>query len=226
MMKTRNRSLRDHRSGAGPTTTSRAVAVALFSVGVLLGLSGCVPPPLALHSVDQSNVAPDSRYTEYVDGFTCAGAPVLAEASQTFTAGRTGLLDQVSLNASRSSTSSPPLEVTIQQVRNDGAPDGVSLGTASYSGPGTPPFATGVFVDIPLSRPAWVFAGRSYALVVDVPPVSDCRGGSDGWHLYGTYDLYAGGQAFTRGNYSNEPDWIPVPGGPVDLYFKTWVRGR
>lgn len=207
--------------------TRRIVTAALSAVALMSGLVACAPLPPATRVVDQSNVASESRYTEYIDGFTCNGTAMFAEAAQTFTAGRTGLLDQVSLNAWPISASSAPMRITIRTIRADGAPGDVVLGSGSYAGLGTPPYVTGVFVDMPLAHPALIFAGHRYALVLSIPPVADCPSGSVyGWFLYGTSDHYTGGQALTRGNYANQPDWTPVDGGSLDLNFKTWVTGH
>lgn len=126
--------------------------------------------------------------------------------AQTFTAGRTGTLDGVSLRTAGSVRAA----VTIRQVGADGAPTGAQIGAGSYSG------GSGAqWTEVPLSTSAAVQAGTSYAIVI--ASSSGCAGE---WSIPVTADTYAGGTS-----------WYRVPEAPnawtastEDLTFRTWVR--
>ncbi len=126
--------------------------------------------------------------------------------AQTFTAGRTGTLDGVSLRTSGSVRAS----VTIRQVGAGGAPTGAQIGSGSYSG------GSGAqWTEIALSTPAAVQAGTTYAIVI-----ASSSGCGDEWSIPVTADTYAGGTS-----------WYRVPEAPndwtassEDLTFRTWVR--
>ena len=202
----------------------RRAATLLFCSIADLGSVACVPHS-PTRAVDQRNVG-ETAITDYIDGYTCDGVNWASEVGQTFVAGRTGLLDRVSLNFRPISESSSPPIVTIRTVRPDGAPGEKVLGSGSYTGPGTPPWSAGVTVDVLMSRPAFVIAGHHYAIVVGVPSVVGCPTGSIyGWYVFGTANLYPQGELWSRGNLYARPDWVKDYEGNYDLVFKTWVAG-
>ena len=202
----------------------RGAARLLLCSVTAVGLVACAPHSPA-RGVDQQNVG-ETAITDYIDGYTCDGVKWVSEVGQTFVAGRTGLLDRVSLNFGPISASSTPPIVTIRTVRADGAPGETVLGSGSYAGPGTPPGSSGLTVDVAMSRPAFVIAGHHYALVVGVPSVVGCPSGSIyGWYVFGTTNLYAHGELWSRGNLYARPDWVKDYEGNHDLLFKTWVTG-
>jgi len=118
-------------------------------------------------------------------------------AGQTFTAGVTGLLDQVSFTLGSENW----VGVTIHAVGDQGQPTGPPLGSKAAA----PTLAGPVLVSLDL--PAPVQSGRQYALVLTT--TSGVWGSST--------DVYAGGHVWAGGQ-----SWDPVV--DVDLRFATYVR--
>jgi hypothetical protein len=210
-------------------TSLTAVAVAATAVAA----AACATPPasgsgttttLAVHTVDQQYFAAADRNAA-ADAAACSPslAPYVAEVAQTFTAGRTGTLDQVSLTPSRISGTAPaPLAITIQTVTAEGKPSGTAIGSGSYDGPAN----SLTLQDMPLSTPAHVVSGTVYAIVAAesacATPAPD-----NGWTFDGhgsSTDAYPGGQGWTR-LVGSPSDWHG-PGGStaLDLFFATWIR--
>jgi hypothetical protein len=130
------------------------------------------------------------------------------------------LLDQVSLAAMPITPGSQaPFQVAIRTVRSGGAPGTTVLGSGTYAGAGSSGPTT--LVDIPLGSPALVIRGHRYAIVASSVTAPTCTDDL-GWSIFGSWDTYAGGQAWWRGPGYNQPDWT-APG--TDHYFRTWVRG-
>jgi len=184
-----------------------AVSLVLFGV---LGASAWAPaPPSPVHAVDQQSTGITTP--DFVEG-----CPVGAERAQVFTAGRTGVLDQVSLVATRDPGNRPTLQVNIYTVA-DNRPTANLIGGGSYNGPGSADNQT--FTDIPLSAPASVTQGQQYVLVFTAP--SPCTGGR--WEIWGNFasvDTYDRG--FALYHYWN-PYWETYDPFFMDFAFKTWV---
>jgi len=167
-----------------------AVAVAVQPAG----------PLLAAGTLDQSQ-------TNQAFGGT-AIAPGQFEG-QSFTAGLTGLLDQVNLAVFQQGTIGD-LTVQIRTVDGGGLPTTTVLGSGTVPMASLPTPALPVaLTSVPLTTPAAVVAGTQYAIVVFGDSVFDING-----EISGTYP---GGQAVV--NFSGT--WIPVFG--VDLAFQTFV---
>ena len=193
--------------GAGLTTALAAVVVGCA------GPPAYTPPPTT-HSVDQSNLMTGT--TPEFGQLVNSSSP----AAQTFTASRSGQLDQVSLLVQ---TSGPlGLDVSIESVTG-GHPSDVVLGSGSYAGPAGALSTT--MIDIPLTVAVPVVAGTQYAIVV-APAVP-----AGIWSFLGSggtaTDHYVGGEAFAGGTgwtAESGPAGPPFFGnGVVDFYFQTWV---
>ena len=168
--------------------------------------------------MDQSNVGAPQSYASVVWAASCNGSTIDAEIAQTFTAGRTGVLDQVSLAAMPiAAGSQTPFRVTIRTVRSGGAPSSTVLGSGTYAGAGAPNPSS--LVDVPLSSPVFVVGGHGYAIVVSSAPAAECTD-DQGWSFFGSTDSYGAGQAWWRGTAYNTPGWV-APG--TDHFFRTWV---
>lgn len=197
---------------------SRRKFAAVAAVTLALFVAGCAPSPPG-RIVDQSHVGAPQAYASVVWGASCDGGTVDAEIAQTFTAGRTGVLDQVSVAAMPIVPGSQaPFIVTIRTVRWDEAPSSKVLGSGTYTGAGSPDPSS--LVDIPLGSPAFVVRGHRYSIVASAEPAPECTD-DQGWSFFGSLDSYGAGQAWWRGTAYDTPDWT-APG--TDHFFRTWVR--
>jgi hypothetical protein len=91
---------------------------------------------------------------------------------QTFTAGRTGQLDQVDLSLEKDCDRNG-VTVQIRTVSGDGTPTNTTLATAAIPDariPSTPP----QFVSVTFTSPASVAAGTKYAIVLSAPTATPC----------------------------------------------------
>jgi hypothetical protein len=225
------------------TMTKRAVVA---TAAVLLGtlLIGCIPPPEVPASTTTTEPPPplildqENNPTELRQGgggfvlASCVYPDPIRQTMQTFTAGRTGLLDQISLSLySYGGDDAPPLVVTIHPLLAPDAPDlSVELGRATYAGPSLGDLSTSTFeapaemIDIPFETPAPVVAGTQYAYLSRVD-LAECGGSFAAWGAPGgvPVDPYPGGQAyFWGGDFFNT--WLPSTNGSGDHVFQTWVR--
>lgn len=190
---------------------------ALAVVAVSLLALGCSPAPPA-HSVDQSNLGALHNYLSVVWAAECSTGTLDAEIAQTFTAGRNGVMDQVSLAAMPLVPGSQaPFTVTIRTVRPDGAPSATVLGSGTYSGAGAPNPST--LVDVRLSSPVLVLSGHRYAIVASSAPAVECTD-DQGWSFFGATDSYGAGRGWWRGTGYNTPEWADPD---ADYFFRTWV---
>ena len=156
--------------------------------------------------VDQDNGFPVGNTSNpqcFSNGTTFANA-------QTFTAGRTGSLVQVTLWVYRA-LGSGPLLVDIHAT-SGGLPTGPSLSTTTYTGNGS---RTGF--DLPLSQPVSLTQGTEYAIVWG-PPCDNTD--PSRWFSIGA-TAYAGGQALSNPSGGGTP-WTPLSAIP-DFAFKTWM---
>lgn len=162
----------------------------------------------AASTVDQAYVPTDLRDL----GDLCPFEPQFTRA-QTFTAGRTGDLDQVSLTGSTTGVPPPIVTVEIQTVDGAGYPTGTVLGSGTF----TEQFNGFLdWTELRLDTPAPVVADTQYALVYRIP--ADCLGQLIVANTTtGTYD---GGRLVSR---QGDGPWVEF-GGQADLQFRTWVR--
>ena len=138
------------------------------------------------------------------NGMSC---PNWLTRAQTFTAGRTGTLDKVSLSVGGS-----PVALDVKIVTLDGsqAPTANEIGSGSYSGAGAGEIA------VPMTSPAEVEAGTAYAIVM-----STSAGCASGFSLYDTGDEYAGGSEWTT---TTDATSTFSEYDTYDFRFRTWVR--
>ena len=217
-----DRTGRDGSAIGEATATSRRLRRRRWAVvaaaALVIALAGCAPPPT--HGVDQSNTGGLNGFASVAWSAPCFGTTVDAEVAQTFTAGRTGVLDQVSDAAMPIAPGSQaPFLLTIRTVRADGAPGATVLGSGTYSGPGSPTAST--LIQVPLASPAVVLAGHRYSIVISSAPAPECTDDL-GWSVFGAADNYTGGEAWYRGTAYNTPDWV-TPDPSQDLFFATWM---
>jgi len=136
--------------------------------------------------------------------------------AQTFTAGRTGLLDQVDLDLAKGGS---PVNLTVE-LRDvaAGTPGTQVLAAASVPASSVPLTAAHGFVSIPFAVPASVTAGTQYAIVA-------YASGSGGNYYYwwdgGPPSPYAGGMEFVPLSSPPVAPWNPQ--AAIDFAFKTYV---
>ena len=175
--------------------TRRYLALAMMTV---VGLAAACAPPPAPSTIDQ-----DSPVTPGGPATLIGCTPVV----QTFTAGRTGMLDTVSVIVLPTSFS------TSFNVAVAAAPGGVvplgftSLGSGSYAGPASA--STSTYIDVPVSPTVSVVAGQEYGLVFDTSPCS------------ATTALQSAGLDSYPGGKLTLINGTALPQG--DLNFRTWV---
>lgn len=133
---------------------------------------------------------------------------------QVFDAGRTGLLDAVGLDLVRSGDPASSLIVTIRPAPGGIIGDEV-LGTGTLPLSAIPTTRTGELIDVDLSVPAAVTAGRRYAVVVQLSygPARTALV----WPGTTAADGHPG--AMVGADWR---DWYYV--WTADLVFRTWVR--
>jgi hypothetical protein len=140
--------------------------------------------------------------------FTQSGSRI----AETFTAGISGVLDEVDLYLYKSSGATAPLSVEIHNVSGD-TPGATVL--ASTTPPAVPPYPGG-FTPVNFAAPASVVAGTRYAIVASSAAPSPTL---YLWMLSASVNPYPAGAAFSS----------PSPSGPwstpvaTDLAFKTYV---
>lgn len=142
--------------------------------------------------------------------------------AQTFTAGRSGTLDKVSLVFVQPNRPEDLADVQVEiqpVVANLNRPSDYVIGSGAaildtYS-------AAGQFIDVPLSAPASIEQGVRYALVVKNRIA--CPAATGTFELLASsatdVDGYGGGELWT-----NWGGWGIVPNAHTDLLFRTWVR--
>lgn len=162
-------------------------------------------PPPAAGTLDQQNLGSGGQLSCYTAGFGYS-------AAQTFTAGRTGSLDKVSLAAAVLSGEGA---VEIQTLDANAAPSGTVIGSGTLTGAAASAAGTAIsdprLVDIPLTTAAPVTAGTSYAIVVRAPLSSD-------WACVNAGVNGHPGQFWAR---LNDGSWFQISGN--DALFRTFV---
>ena len=178
------------------------------------------PAPVA----DQQNpvVTLDWKGSKQNHGATAP--PSWSPMAQTFTAGRTGSLTQITLYGSRREAGTGPLLVDIYAT-SGGLPTGPSLSTATYTGNGSD-----FGFDIPLSQSVSLTQGVQYAIAWqpdcdDYPAVYSQWAFEEGASLYqsGGIAFYAGGRALCHGCLGPGSPWAPLSVGFTSFAFKTWM---
>ena len=204
----------------------RATRAAMVALVATIGLASvaCTPPP-PTQTLDQEFDPSSVNLSAGANACSLAYEPTTDyRVAQTFTAGKTGLLDQVGLKAQWANVGGypdpAPLVLSIQTVEADGRPSGVEIGSGNYAGPAS----SSVITAIPLSTPASVVQGEQYAVVLsestclDPPPYY-------GWEFKGSsssVDGYTAGGAWRSNSFT--ASWVPVfSSGYTDLVFRTWV---
>jgi hypothetical protein len=147
---------------------------------------------------------------------TDAGFFTNQSVAQTFTAGISGVVDQVDLLLLKSGT--PPNPVTVQ-IRNVSAGKPAATALASASVPTAAiPTATATFVPVTFTTPVPVTAGTQYAIVA----YSATSGDAAGWRYQSSGDPYSGGGFFSSTETVPPVDtWTEQPA--FDFAFKTYV---
>lgn len=200
-------------------TTSRRRAFVVAAALIALAITAL---PAAAGTLDQTQPGFGSA-KGYIGTWDGSGTPVLQ--AQTFTSSATGMLDQVDLPLRV--VGSPGVSLTVEiRTTAGGEPTSTVLGSAVVPQSSVPAFGgsqgdftTFGFLSIPLSTPAPVVAGSSYAIVLGAA-------GSAGTVYDPTRYEWAGisGDPYAAGHH------IAIVGGildpdvtPVDLAFKTYV---
>ncbi len=143
----------------------------------------------------------------------------MQSVAQTFTAGLTGKLDQVDLNVNKSGTPPVPLTVELRGV-SAGLPGSAVLASQTVLASSVVAFPGSGWVSFAFPTPGSVTAGTQYAIVAQSAAVfPDTYAWSQGT---GT-DPYAGGAAYFASSSPPTTAWMPVPIGPPDFAFKTYV---
>jgi Ca2+-binding RTX toxin-like protein len=134
----------------------------------------------------------------------------ISQQAQTFTAGRTGLLDQVEVKGFKGGSSGQGT-IEITAVDQNGAPTGSALGSGTYDSSVLPQLGAdlnaGGWLAVPISPAVQVTAGVQYAIVV--PASNPCR---IIWSL-------SIGNTYSQG-MGTPTDAV---GQPFDYLFRTYV---
>ncbi len=173
-----------------------------------MGILACLSVPASASAGDldqQQTLAPGAR-----------GITSTQSGAQTFTAGRTGLLDQVDLNLAKGG-SPGNLTVELRDVAA-GVPGTQVLAAASVPASSVPLTAAHAFVSIPFAVPPSVTAGSQYAIVAYT-----AASGPDYYYWWdgGPPSPYAGGMEFLALSSPPVAPWTPQT--TIDFAFKTYV---
>jgi hypothetical protein len=187
-------SRRRERGGSHMKRSGLALLAAIALGAAFAGPVAAIPIPGTLDQSNAVSTSPDITFA--------SGAPM----SQTFTAGKSGLLTVVRLWADHTT----PFRVEVEGT-TAGKPNGDSYGTSNQ---GTPTNTAGwVTFDFPSAVP--VNANTMYALVFNAGAGADAA--------YGSGDTYSGGQAsIFLGGIWTVIDRSPSP-NLLDFGFQTYV---
>ena len=192
----------------------RTIAIVVPAVAAILAL-GVAAPAAHAGTIDQDTADFFGASEEAIDGQD--------SVAQTFTAGRSGLLDRVDLALFIApDVITRPLTVQIREIDGDGAPGRTVLASADVT-PTSVPHED--WTPVSFSSPAAVTAGTSYAIVAymlypgfAVFPEPPFR---ERWLWEAPSAAYAGGSTFLT-RTSPPEGWS---GGPLagDRAFRTYV---
>jgi hypothetical protein len=185
----------------------RSFTVVALSAVVLVASGACVPAPQTspVDPLDQS-LASDGAETQLRQ--TCGASLIRA---QTFTAGRSGSFDKVSLYASGTGA----LRIELRTVDGTGRPTSIVLRSWTYAGP----FAPGAPTDMPLPLPTTVVAGVQYAIVFYA--TDTCTGWVDVRRNKDVNSTYSGGHWWSTSTASLYSEFFAYP--DYDIPFRTFV---
>jgi len=141
----------------------------------------------------------DQQQTDTSGALFFGAGVVNTSVAQTFTAGLSGVLDQVDLHLSATETAT----VAIRAVDSTGAPGSTVLASTSIAA-----VTAATWVEATFSSPATVVAGTKYAIVVS-------SAGNVIWHA-GSSEVYPAGDAY----FSVTGTWY---GAEADAALKTYV---
>jgi hypothetical protein len=151
------------------------------------------------------------------DGATDLGASLdecCAAVAQTFTAGSTGRLTQVSVDVLGAAGAVGRLQLSVRTTR-DGAPTDTVLTSVSLDAAGSP-----LAVRVTLPDPPLVVAGSTYALVATYPGIPPGPGQGQGTWAGRTGDGYPAGTLWLL---TPSDGWTAASGVGADLFFRTYV---
>jgi hypothetical protein len=185
-----------------------AMAVPLAVGPMLAGLTpGGITQVAAAGTLDQSQTTSTSGCFGVVAGPN--------QWAQTFTAGISGTLDQVSLFLAQSGPPNGNLTVQIKTTVGGSPALGLTLTSATVPVTSVPVYPTFRWVSVPLSAPS--SAGTQYAIVLSAPTTNF---GAYEWGCGTGVDPYPRGDPFVSAD--GGVSWTgPLPG--VDFAFQTFV---
>ncbi len=174
-------------------TTSWMVRLLLALILTLVPILAMLPTSAAADSPDQTSGAGDPGSTYRANGL-----------AQSFTAGKSGYLNQIDLYMAEYGSSGIVFTLNIYAGESV---TGTVLATATF-GSSDIPYNPGGWLSVLFDQPAQVQDGQQYTMhltssIGDTPQTS--------WKLY-TADVYLGGRAYTDSNWSNH-----------DMGFTTYV---
>lgn len=192
---------------------TRRAALALLVVGLaLIWLMRAASAGAG--TLDQSQLTQDTqRYF---------GAPDGGALAQTFTAGRSGALDQVDVALSKCQQGFGP-RISIYPLAPGGAPAfDPELARAEIADANVPFAPTDELLAVHFSPPVQVTAGTRYAIVARGDSASYCVGGIPAYRWEGaTSDPYSRGQAWSFPTEGGGLEWVPA--ADIDFAFRTYV---
>jgi hypothetical protein len=179
------------------------VLVSAISAALFLGVAASA----SAGTLDQQQTSSDADTGLFDD----------QSAAQTFTAGSSGVVDQVDLSLFR--IGNPPNPVTVEiRSTSAGEPGAAVLASASILVSAIPVEPAFAFVPVTFATPAPVTAGTQYAIVA----YSATTGDAVGWRYQNNTDPYSGGAAFFSADpHPPGPPWNEPAGD--DYAFKTYV---
>jgi hypothetical protein len=182
-----------------------SVVAAVAAFGAIVGTASAAGP------LDQSQ-------TDATDAQPIPGNPAFPSyrVAQTFTAGRTGHLDQVDLLLRRQ-LNPGDLIVEIRSAPH-GVPSDAALTAVTVPESTVPSGGATVWVSVPFDVPADSVAGTEYAIVVHAPE-GFCGGDCWAW-LTGPGDPYVSGRPLFALDGAN---WAEAAETGIDFAFKTYV---
>lgn len=182
-----------------------------LGLGAAMVALGLVPSGARAATLDQHQDDTGSSFLDIGGPDSITGT---YSQAQTFTAGLSGLLEQVQLYAYNHDGSD--LTVEIRNVDSSGAPGTEVLATGTISAPVSYP---GSWNTVVFASPPKVVAGTQYAIVA-------YTSGSDEWDwaLGGSADPYPAGGIYYALSSPPSTAWSPQP-AQYDTAFRTYVGG-